>query len=200
MTEQILILISGDVLDALAKNGVEFGTDESAAATFLSVKPRAFDTILAALRFYQRGLERDDVPSSILEISENEHGEPLKLEEIDAHKTGAMIEAACLMGCVCGESEERQKTAAREYARLVGLAFQIRDDMLDVSSTAQVMGKDVGSDAARGKTTFVTLLGADGCRKRVAEKTEEAKRAVEGVFPDAAFLTWMADYLMGREQ
>jgi len=117
-------------------------------------------------------------------------------------KTAALLRAACVMGLLAapGAATDAGLRAAGAYADALGLAFQIRDDMLDVLSSAEAMGKSVGSDAGRGKTTFATLLGAEGCRKRVAEKTAEARRAVQGVFPDTAFLTWMADYLMGREK
>lgn len=121
---------------------------------------------------------------------------------VHAMKTAALLRAACVMGISASpkEASAAQHRAGEAYAEALGLAFQIRDDVLDAVSTVEALGKDVGSDAGRGKTTFATLLGEEGCRRLVAEKTEEAKRAVAGSFPDATFLVWMADYLMGREQ
>ena len=89
--------------------------------------------------------------------------------------------------------------AAKEYAENLGMAFQIQDDILDVTSTTETLGKPVGSDAANQKTTFVTLLGVPACRDLVREHTERAKAALDGVFSDSGFLCWLADQLAERE-
>ena len=123
------------------------------------------------------------------------------LSQIDAWKTGALLEAACLLGLTaCGvEPAGEQWPAARDYARELGLAFQIRDDMLDVESTAEELGKPIGSDAGNGKTTFVTLYGLDKCAQLVAEHTRLAKRSVSGVFDRPEFLCALADSLAERK-
>ena len=122
---------------------------------------------------------------------------------IPAGKTGALLRAACLMG-VCASAgkrrvEPRMFDAAREYAEHLGLAFQIKDDILDVTSTTEVLGKPVGSDQANEKTTFVSLLGIDACEKLVLEHTAKAKEALNGVFSDCEFLCWLADELATRK-
>jgi geranylgeranyl pyrophosphate synthase len=128
----------------------------------------------------------------------------LSLEEI-AHmnglKTGCLLRAACVMGVLAAgyAPESPQCRAAGDYAAAIGLAFQIRDDMLNVTSTAQEMGKSVGSDAENHKSTFVAHLGLEGCQRRVEEETAKAKKALSGVFADTAFLEALADYLAGRE-
>ena len=128
----------------------------------------------------------------------------LSLEEI-AHmnglKTGCLLRAACVMGVLAAghAAESPQCRAAADYAAAVGLAFQIRDDMLNVTSTAQEMGKSVGSDAENHKSTFVAHLGLEGCQRRVEEETGKAKEALSGVFGDTGFLEALADYLAGRE-
>jgi len=129
-------------------------------------------------------------------------GRPLtekELREIDSRKTGAMIEAACVMGCIAGGGTEEQKSAAAKYARSIGLAFQIRDDMLDVLSTDEALGKPVGSDAAEGKTTYMSLLGRERCEALIRELTDEAVSAVKEAFIDPDFLAQFAASLAQRQ-
>ena len=126
------------------------------------------------------------------------------LTEINDNKTGALLRAACMMG-VCAsmgrrEVDESCMDAAREYAANLGLAFQIRDDILDAVSTAEELGKPVGSDAANQKATYVTLLGVDACESLVLDYTARAKEALErGRWSgDTVFLTELADSLAAR--
>ena len=126
--------------------------------------------------------------------------DPDRLTQTHLWKTSALLEAACLLGLTAStvEPTPRQWAAAEEYARELGLAFQIRDDMLDVTSTAGELGKPIGSDADNGKTTFVTLFGLDKCARLVAEHTGLAKRSVSGAFERPEFLCALADSLAGR--
>ena len=112
-------------------------------------------------------------------------------------KTGAMIMGAAELGVAAAEGSDALRAAAKEYAAQIGLAFQIRDDMLDVIGDAEVFGKPIGSDKEEGKTTFVDLLGLEGCRKAVEECTEKACEALENV-PDSEFLLMLAEQLAGR--
>ena len=123
------------------------------------------------------------------------------LEQIDAWKTGAMLEAACLLGLTASpvEPSPDQWEAARRYAQRLGLAFQIRDDMLDVESTAEELGKPIGSDAENGKNTYAARYGLDKCRELVAELTELAKQSVSGAFEHPEFLCALADSLAARK-
>lgn len=82
---------------------------------------------------------------------------------------------------------DRAFEAAKEYAENLGMAFQIQDDILDVTATTRPWESRVGSDAANRKTTFVTLLGVPACRDLVREHTQRAKAALDGVFPDSGF-------------
>ena len=121
-----------------------------------------------------------------------------QLTEIHTRKTAAMIRAACRMGIACGSGTERQIEAAEDYAQALGLAFQIRDDMLDVISTSEELGKPIGSDAQEEKTTFMSLFGLERCEREVHALTERAAAAVEGVFPNAEFLQALARSLETR--
>lgn len=119
------------------------------------------------------------------------------LMEIHQRKTAALIRGACIMGVACAGGSQQQEQAAVDYAEALGLAFQIRDDMLDVISTAEELGKPIGSDDAQGKTTFMTLFGAEGCEERVRQLTLDAKNAVQ-VFEDHDFLEALADSMAVR--
>ena len=131
---------------------------------------------------------------------ENAVVEESDLTLIHAMKTGALLKAACVMGVQCAGGSDRQLRAAAGYAEHLGLAFQIMDDVLDVVSTSEELGKTAGSDAQLGKTTFVTLMGVDRCRKLVEAHTEQAKKALSGAFEDDSFLIWMADALAERKK
>ncbi|BDF70827.1 farnesyl-diphosphate synthase [Oscillospiraceae bacterium] len=120
------------------------------------------------------------------------------VEELQQLKTGALISAAAEMGCILAGGSGEDRAAVRKYARKLGLAFQIRDDMLDVEGDAATLGKPIGSDARSEKTTFVTLKGLDACRALVERLSEEAEEALSP-FPDAGFLCWLARWLAGRE-
>ncbi len=130
-----------------------------------------------------------------------------KLVEIDDRKTGDLLRSACLMGVIAavglrGSAAPECIDAARSYAGYLGLAFQIQDDILDVTSTAEVLGKPIGSDAERGKTTYVTLAGVEECRKAVEQYTAAAREALGAAqWPGgAAFLETLADELSRREK
>lgn len=128
-----------------------------------------------------------------------------ELTGINDKKTGALLRAACMMGVTaasgCRQVDGACMDAAREYASNLGLAFQIRDDILDVTGGA-AFGKPIGSDAANGKTTYVTLLGVDACGRRVLEYTAKAKAALgAGRWPGGTdFLILLADSLAVREK
>ena len=115
--------------------------------------------------------------------------------DIQSRKTGALIKAACLLGVLAGQGSEAQFAAAAEFAAHLGLAFQIRDDMLDVIGNAQELGKAVGVDTV--KNTFVQLYGLEKCDTLVQKHTDIAKRALDA-FSDAAFALDLSDELVGR--
>lgn len=114
-----------------------------------------------------------------------------------AHKTGALIRVACTMGCMVAGANDKMLTAATEYAQRLGLAFQIVDDILDVTGTPELLGKPIGSDAAHHKTTFVTLLGLEGAKAEASRLTEEALRLLEDI-PKHQFLTDLTEALLNR--
>ena len=104
---------------------------------------------------------------------------------MDTGKTGALIQAACVLGCVAAGAEEPAIRAAREFAAYVGLAFQIRDDVLDVTGDANALGKNTGMDKERQKSTYVSLLGLTKAQKQAEELSEKAANALQ-IFGDKA--------------
>ncbi len=112
-------------------------------------------------------------------LSENTNAPIEIIEEIDYKKTACLIKAACEMGCVSANADEKQIKAASQYGECIGLAFQIQDDILDVTSSNEVLGKPVGSDKENCKSTYVSLLGIEKCKSLVAELTDKAIKALD---------------------
>lgn len=120
------------------------------------------------------------------------------IQRVHDYKTSAMLEASSEVGAICGGATEKQRAALLEYSKNIGLAFQIRDDILDVTGTDGNMGKTLGKDRKSGKTTFVDIFGVGGAQRKVVELTERAKSAIS-CFYDGGFLISFADYLCGRD-
>lgn len=121
------------------------------------------------------------------------------LRRLHGCKTGAMIVGAAQLGCAAAEAPQALREAARGYASALGLAFQIRDDLLDVIGDEATFGKPIGSDKDEGKTTFVDLLGVEGCETEVRRLTAQAVAALRGV-GDAGFLQQLAENLANRDK
>ena len=123
-----------------------------------------------------------------------------ELSEINSRKTGALLVAACQMGVAAAGGSELMLAAAGHYGSAIGMAFQIRDDMLDVLSTAEELGKPIGSDLEEDKNTYMVLMGREGCEKTIAKLTDFAKNVLDEAFEDTAFLKELADALSTREK
>jgi len=121
-----------------------------------------------------------------------------ELTEINIRKTGALLVAACQMGVAAAGGTQHQLDTAGHFGAALGLAFQIRDDMLDVLSSAEELGKPIGSDIREEKNTYMALMGQDGCEKTVAKLTDFAKNILSEAFDDTEFLSQLADSLSTR--
>ena len=115
--------------------------------------------------------------------------------DIQSRKTGALIRAACILGVLAGGGSDKEIAAASEFASYLGLAFQIRDDMLDVIGDAQTLGKAVGVD--EGKNTFVRLYGLEKCEALVNQYTDKSIAALR-IFTDSTYMQELANYLTER--
>ncbi len=122
-----------------------------------------------------------------------------ELEHMFACKTGELIRAAVVMGGYCaGGSAENVERLGR-FGRAIGLAFQIRDDVLDVEGETDVIGKTQGADEARGKATYPSLFGIDNAKKRADELYEQSMQALEPLGEAAEPLRWVARYIVRRD-
>ena len=122
-----------------------------------------------------------------------------ELNDINSRKTGSLLTAACRMGVAAAGGNEAMLEAAAQYGACVGAAFQIRDDILDVISTSEELGKPIGSDAQEHKNTYMTLLGEYKCMQMIEKLTDQAKNAVAGAFEDTKFLCELADSMVTRK-
>jgi len=122
------------------------------------------------------------------------------LKYIHAHKTGALLEAAVVAGAVLGGAEEAQVARLGRYAQAIGLAFQVVDDILDVTATSEELGKTAGKDAAVNKATYPSLLGLEESRKVVDRLTASAKEELSTFDLQRALpLIALAEYISSRK-
>ena len=122
------------------------------------------------------------------------------LHYIDENKTGALIEASLMTGAVLGGASARQVSMMEKIGSNVGIAFQIQDDILDITSTSEVLGKPIGSDEKNGKSTYVSLYGMDNARGSVKKLSEEATDILDGLGFENSFLHELFNYLIYREK
>ena len=122
------------------------------------------------------------------------------LEYIHLHKTGALLQACVLCGALVAGAEPALLDALRTYSRGIGLAFQIIDDILDVTASSEVLGKTAGKDLAADKTTYPKLLGLEESRRRADALVDEAKKALAPWSERAQPLLALADYITSRDR
>lgn len=140
------------------------------------------------------------VGGQVIDLENEKKTADLKsVTECNRKKTGALIKAACEMGCVSASAGEEKISAARGYGDNIGIAFQIVDDILDVTSSDEELGKPVGSDIGNHKSTYVSLLGIDECKKRVDALTSNAIECLSVFDGDTSALKELALKLKSRK-
>lgn len=130
-------------------------------------------------------------------------GQPLEREKLDFIydlKTGALIEASMLIGAVLAGASEKEQQVILQVAKDVGLAFQIQDDILDVTSDMETLGKPIGSDVKNHKTTYVTIRGLAQAQKDVEKISERALEGVASLSEENVFLNELIRYLIHRKK
>ena len=185
----------GESTALLAGDGLLTLAFETAAAAPLSPEQNC-----AALLALARAAGADGmIGGQVIDLAlEGKAATRAELIHMCALKTGALLRVSAELGCIAARADEVQTTAAKKYADALGLAFQIVDDILDVTGTAEALGKPIGSDAENSKNTFVTLLGLDGARQAADTLAAEAKAALENLEGDTEFLYALVDYLSAR--
>jgi farnesyl diphosphate synthase len=184
--DEATAVLTGDALQALAFELIMLA----------DITPEA-KVVLAHMLAVNAG-ERGMVGGQAADIAAESAGEPLtlhKIESLQAKKTGALIEWACTAGPRIAGADEMPM---QQYGRSLGQAFQIADDILDVTGNADAVGKAVGKDTAAGKATFVSLLGLDGAKSRAVELVDEACDALDIYREGAATLKAAARFVLNR--
>lgn len=185
-------LLAGDGLLTAAFEKISQGCAEGVYNAEVAIKAVNVLSKLAG----SRGM----IGGQVIDLS-NENNPDATVDNLmlmDNLKTGALIKSACELGCVVGGATPEQFAAAEEFAEKIGLAFQIQDDILDVTGSLEKLGKLTGSDAQKGKSTYVTLLGEEKCRQLVAELTNDAMSALDK-FENNTLIKLFAEYLAHRE-
>ena len=129
-------------------------------------------------------------------------GQALQLEQLKtmhSYKTGALIEASVLMGAIAtGAAKQQQLDALKQFASAIGLAFQIQDDILDVESSTEQLGKQQGSDATNNKSTYTSILGLEQAREQAAELYQQSMASLELFAERAEPLRQLASFIVNR--
>ena len=128
-------------------------------------------------------------------------GKAVDLDVVDYihyHKTAALIEASLQVGAMLAGADEKSIAAIRSYGRSIGLAFQIVDDILDIVSTTEELGKDAGSDIEKGKATYPSIVGLENSRAKAKELYEESLKALDGLECDTSILRSIAAFIITR--
>ena len=123
-----------------------------------------------------------------------------EVEQLQSMKTGALIAAACEAGAIMGAAGKNERRALAAYARALGLAFQIADDLLDAEGDTTRLGKAAAKDAGQGKATLVSLLGPADARKRLDTLAAEAASALKPFGDRAKNLVAAADFIVRRDR
>lgn len=184
-------ILAGDALQSLAFHTLVHGLPNTVPA---EQKLEIIDTLAVASG--SRGMaggQAIDLSSvgKSLNIAE--------LEDMHVHKTGALIRASVKMGALCQPNIDKEHLKQLDhYAKCIGLAFQIQDDILDVTSDTETLGKTQGADIALNKPTYPALLGLDGARQMAADLHQDAHSCLDAFAAKAEPLRWLADYIVKR--
>lgn len=197
--DETLAVLAGDALQpeafTLIAQAPDLSAEQRIDAVMVLARAAGADGMVAGQVLDTLGGAEDGVETAgvIAGITSQE----ARLRQMCQLKTGAMIRGAAELGCIAAGASALDFTAAGIYAGELGLGFQIRDDMLDVIAEEREFGKPIGSDRAEGKTTFVDILGLEGCDAAVAACTQRAKAAV-APYPGSGFLLELADRMAER--
>lgn len=185
-----IALLAGDALQAAA---FEVMLSEE------SVKNNGINAAKAAAILAKAAGAVGMVGGQVIDLETEGKNPPLEIiTEMYAKKTGCLIKASCLMGCILASSNNNKLAAAEKYAEKIGLAFQIVDDILDIVSDEKTLGKPIRSDEENHKVNYVTVLGIERSREIVHELTKDAISTLSSFDNDVTFLKQLADDLANR--
>lgn len=189
--DQATAILAGDALQALAFEWLAGDSSLPAVTRLAMVQQLAAASGSAGMV----GGQAIDLGAVGRELSLEE------LEQMHRRKTGALIEASVRLGVLsvpAAAGERSGQDSLGHYARAIGLAFQVQDDLLDIEGDTSVIGKRQGSDAARSKPTYPALMGVDGARAYLATLLEQCQDNLSGFGPEADALRGMAEFVVSR--
>lgn len=191
--DEATAILAGDALQTLAfgvlSQETSNGVDDSARLRMVAALARAAGSIGMA------GGQALDLESEGSEL------DLVMLENIHIHKTGALIRASVQMAALaCPDLEPAKADALDHYAKCIGLAFQIQDDLLDVEGETEVIGKKSGADAAHQKATYPTLMGAGAAHEAANDLVSDALSSLDCFGSGADPLRWIARYIVNRDR
>lgn len=185
-------LLAGDALQSLAFEAMLCDETLSTVSPALAAK--------AAYALAECCGARGMVGGQVIDLQyENKKADETTINKMHLLKTGALIKAACLMGVIIAGADSQKQAAAAEYAECIGLAFQLVDDVLDVTSTTDQLGKPVNSDLDNNKSTLVSLFGVEECLSRAKALTDKAISALSAFEGDTSTLRDLALKLLNRK-
>lgn len=189
---QAQAMLAGDAMQALAFE-VLTPDDDAQIAPALQARLCAL-LARSAGHAGMAGGQAIDLASIGVALKENQ------LRDMHRRKTGALLQASVLMGAACGETDARAWDALSRYGAAIGLAFQVVDDILDVTQGSETLGKTAGKDEQDNKPTYVSLMGLDAARRHSFELRDQAHAALaKSGLTDAARLALLADRIVDRE-
>ncbi|MCM1091360.1 MAG: polyprenyl synthetase family protein [Butyrivibrio sp.] len=195
--------VYGDAMGILAGDGLLNYAFETAVQAFNGCRTvEDYQRVASALRVlgFNAGIG-GMIGGQTADIEAEQQSEPLTEEQIiyiHTHKTGALIKAAMMIGAVLAGMPREWKAQLGQCAMDIGIAFQIQDDILDVTGDSEELGKPVGSDAANGKQTYVTLHGVEAAGVEVERLSNEAIELLRSMPGDSSFMEDLVDYLIHR--
>ena len=193
-------MLAGDSMQALAFEVLTPCSDALVAPGGVPGVPTALQARLCSLLARSAGYNGmaggQAIDLSSIGVPLDEHA----LRDMHHRKTGALLQASVLMGAACGEASASQWSALADYGDALGLAFQVVDDILDVTQASATLGKTAGKDIDNNKPTYVTVLGLDAARRHANELRDKAQAALaRSGLADAAWLSVLADKVVERD-
>ncbi len=192
--------VYGEAIALLAGDGLLTGAFERISAWSLAGLYDAETAVKAIHELSVYAGSRGMIGGQIIDIGNenNPNADFDNLKLMDSLKTGCLISVACALGCITAGASDELVDAAKTFGEKLGLAFQIKDDILDVTSSLEKLGKMTGSDEENNKSTYVTLLGIEKCEELVKTLTDEALNALDA-FPESEAIKEYANFLANRE-
>ena len=194
-------VVYGEDLGILAGDALLNYAFETAAAAFEEYPEKALQIGKAMKILGNKAGIYGMLGGQVVDVKETGHAlDKDVLEFIYALKTGALLESSMMIGATLADADEESIALIEKVASKVGLAFQVQDDILDVTSTAEVLGKPIHSDEKNEKTTYVTLLGIDEAEKIVEKEYVEAIELLKSLPVRNDYLEWLLTQLINRKK